>query len=387
MIVDGPLPAGSLGVDEAFEVPILGLPVGVADLIRELLADGRPVELALGAPSVEGNADLSSTAPFSSEGLSFGGAAKPEVAAPGVGLATSEPGRGDEGAARYGTVSGSSAAAAVAAGAAALVLQARPDLDASGLRGALVASARSIAGAPSIAAGTIDPAAATAVELVAEPPTIAFAASLVEGEEVKGTVTLRNVSRRPLAVTVGTDAARGSGVTLTAKPAQRTLRPGAKVVVRLSAAIGTRPTAPSAVAGMVRVRIRAGGALRVPWAIPLPLTDRPLLDSVRLSAATFAPSDVEPAVLSLVAGRVDGPVERPQLLPLESLTINLYRGARNLGPLVRLRDVLPGRYAFGITGRGPRGARLAVAKYELALVAVPVGGGEPQETRVAFRVR
>src|SRR4029078_2615471 len=46
------------------------------------------------------------------------------------------------GTARYGTLSGSSAAAAVVAGAAALLAEARPDLDAAGLRGALVTSAR-----------------------------------------------------------------------------------------------------------------------------------------------------------------------------------------------------------------------------------------------------
>lgn len=387
VLVDGPLPAGSLGVDEAFEVPILGLPIGVADTIRALLAQDRLVELALGAAAIDGNPELATTAPFSSEGLSFGGMAKPEIAAPGVGLATSEPGRGDDGTARYGSVSGSSAAAAVAAGAAALVLQARPDLDAAGLRGALVASARPIPGGAGVASGTIDPAAATTVELVAETPTIAFEPNLAEGQEVNGKVTLRNVSRRPLAVTILVDGAKRSGVTMTAKPAQRTLRPGASVDVALAAVVAARPTAPSALTGVLRVRIRAGGALRVPWAIAVSVTDRPLLDSVRLSTAAFVPSDLQPAVLSLVAGRVDGSIERPQLLPLDSLSIDLYRGRRNLGTLARLRDVLPGRYAFGITGRGPRGARLAPARYELALVAVPVGGGEAEETRVPFRVR
>jgi hypothetical protein len=125
----------------------------------------------------------------------------------------------------------------------------------------------------------------------------------------------------------------------------------------------------------------------VPWAIAFPATDRPLLDGVRLSAARFAPSDVRPVVLSLVAGRVDGSIERPQLLPLETLTIDLYRGRRNLGRLVDMRDVLPGRYAFGLTGRGPRGARLASAAYELAIVATPVGGGVSEEQRVSFRIR
>ena len=88
------------------------------------------------------------------------------------------------------------------------------------------------------------------------------------------------------------------------------------------------------------------------------MTRLPVVTRVALSARSFAASDRSPAVLSLVAGRVDGSAERPQLLPLARLEIELYRGKRRVGTLVRLRDVLPGRYAFGLTGRGPRGARL-----------------------------
>ena len=87
------------------------------------------------------------------------------MSAAGVGLATSDPGRNEDGAARYGTLSGSSAAAALAAGAAALLAQARPDLDAAGLKQALVATARRSGGA---SVGTVDPSAAAAVELVAD---------------------------------------------------------------------------------------------------------------------------------------------------------------------------------------------------------------------------
>ena len=91
-------------------------------------------------------------------------------------------------------------------------------------------------------------------------------------------------------------------------------------------------------------------------------------------------------MLRLVAGRVDGSAERPQLLPLARLEIVLYRGKRRLGTLVRLRDVLPGRYAFGITGRGPRGARLRRGAYELRVLGVPVGGGRATIVRVPFRL-
>ena len=48
-----------------------------------------------------------------------------------------------------------------------------------------------------------------------------------------------------------------------------------------------------------------------------------------------------------------------------------------LGLLARLRDVLPGQYAFGLTGRGPDGLRLEPGPYRLRLVARPAAGGPP----------
>jgi hypothetical protein len=54
--------------------------------------------------------------------------------------------------------------------------------------------------------------------------------------------------------------------------------------------------------------------------------------------------------------------------------------------LARLRDVLPGRYAFGLTGRGPRGASLARGAYTLRIVALPPDGPAEAEV-VGFRIR
>jgi hypothetical protein len=134
------------------------------------------------------------------------------------------------------------------------------------------------------------------------------------------------------------------------------------------------PSAPGGLAGVLRIGVERGAALRIPWAVAVPVTDRPLLAGVKLSSASFAPSDASPSVLSLVAGRVDGRPERPQLLPLRTLSIDLYRRTRRVGTLVLIRNVLPGRYAFGITGRGPRGARLPAGDYELRIGATPVAG-------------
>ena len=92
-------------------------------------------------------------------------------------------------------------------------------------------------------------------------------------------------------------------------------------------------------------------------------------------------------MLTFVAGRVDGNAERPQLLPLDLLEVELRSGGRRRGTLVRVRNLLPGRYAFGLTGRGPTGARLRPGAYELRVVATPVGGGDPAAAPVRFHIR
>ena len=156
--------------------------------------------------------------------------------------------------------------------------------------------------------------------------------------------------------------------------------------ISVAATVPLLPKAPAALGGALRVRVRGGTTLRIPWAIAVPSARQDLIPSARLSSSTFAPSDVEPAVLTVVAGRVDGTAERPQLLPLEQLTIELYHGDKYLGRLALVRDLLPGRYAFGITGRGPGGRRLPPGDYSLYLTATPIDGGGTDEEIVPFTI-
>jgi subtilisin family serine protease len=385
VIVDGAVPAGSLGVDEPVEVPILGVDANVADDIRTTLADDIPVELSVGAASSGPNGGLGAPASFSSTGLGLGGGAKPELAAPGVGLVTSEPGRTQGGAARYGTISGTSASAALVAGAAALLANARPDLDASALRGALVAGTRRRAAPAGTGVGIVDPAASSSVELVADLPVVAIAALGPGRLTGAGSVTFRNVSRRPLAFRLEPVSAQ-PGVTVALSRTALSLPPGGSKIVRLSVVAGTLPNAPSAITGAIRAVVRRGGTLRVPWTAAVPVT-RPVVSAASLSDASFAPDDVEPAVLTFAVGRVDGAVERPQLLPVELLEVDLVHGEKTLGTLVRLHNLLPGRYAVGVTGRGPGGGVLPPGSYAIRLIGSPVGGGEPSQIDVAFRVQ
>ena len=385
VIVDGLVPAGSLGVDEQVEVPILGVEASVADEVRTTLSEGIPVELSVGAASSGPNEGLGAPAAFSSTGLGLGGGAKPELLAQGVGMVTAEPGRTQGGAARYGTISGSSASAAIVAGAAALLAEARPELDASALRGALVAGAKRRTGRTGAGVGVVDVQAASSVELVAELPVVSVEALDARRRTGSARFVVRNVSRRPLAVRLQ-PAAAPPGVTVKLSRAALSLAPDQAKEVSMTVVAGVLPDPPSAISGVVRVVARRGGTLRIPWTAATPVA-APVVSRAVLSQKAFAPDDNEPAVLSFVVGRVDGSAERPQLLPVEVLDVEIRRGGRRLGRLVRLRDLLPGRYALGLTGRGPGGDVLPDGAYVLRLVGRPVGGGEPTELDVPFTLR
>jgi hypothetical protein len=90
-----------------------------------------------------------------------------------------------------------------------------------------------------------------------------------------------------------------------------------------------------------RVRARAGHAAR-------PGCDRP---------TSFPASDTDPAILSVQAGSLVHD-HGLQIQAVSRLDILLYSASgRYLGVMARLRDLLPGSYSFGITGRGPTSAR------------------------------
>ncbi|HXF97434.1 MAG TPA: hypothetical protein VNJ46_02355, partial [Gaiellaceae bacterium] len=123
----------------------------------------------------------------------------------------------------------------------------------------------------------------------------------------------------------------------------------------------------------------------VPWAVAVPAADADLLARVRLRPPAGRVSDATPAVLELVAGAV-GLEPGPQIRPLQTLEVQLWRGERLLGVLARRRELLPGRYAFGLTGRGPGGERLRRGVYTVRVVARPGDGTRRQVERVAYRV-
>jgi hypothetical protein len=212
------LPAGGIGVDEAVDVPVVSVPLRVAQVALGAIGRGQHPAISIGVPSVVRNGNDGAIAPFSSRGLAFDGRVKPEVAAPGVALTTSEPGANEDGTPRFGTVNGSSPAAAVVAGAAAVLAQARPGLRALDLKSLLTGTARTIheTSVTAQGAGLVDLGAAAAGEIGAEPVTLAFGRAQGDGWHSQQEVTVRNVSTRRLLVRVRSEGS--GGLVITPKP-------------------------------------------------------------------------------------------------------------------------------------------------------------------------
>jgi hypothetical protein len=186
---------------------------------------------------------------------------------------------------------------------------------------------------------------------------------------------VRNVSTRPLTVRI-----RGRG--LAARPARVRLLPRGRADVRLF--LRTR----SAGVGLLRVVPETGVQQRALWSAPTGQAPTELLSDVRLSARRFEPSDSAPAVLSFQAGRVVRTGGRLELEPVSRLEVQLWTDdGDRVGALAELRDLLPGRYAFGLTGRGPGGNVLPKGDYRLRLVAVPTGIGATTRRTLRLTIR
>jgi minor extracellular serine protease Vpr len=386
ILVDGLVPAGALGLDDRLDVPVVGLPRAVAASIRAELARGVDVDVSLGAAGWRPNELRARIAPFSSSGLAFGGGVKPEAVAAGVELVTSDPGRNDDRTARYATISGTSASAALAGGAAALLAQARPELDAAALKGALVGTAVPVSGAAAAqGAGGLDPAAASAVEVVAQPAALGFGTAEGPGWRSTRRLVVRNVSSRRVAVNLSAAAEGIAGVSVTARPERLLLAAGQQQTATLVARMSFVPRGLAAIMGRARLEVSGGGRVVVPWAVGLPVRGSALIGGVQLSARRFRASDRSPAVLTVQAGQVRDLAGRRELRPVSRLDVELWRRGVRLGLVARLRDVLPGRYAFGLTGRGPRGRGLPRGPYRLRVVAIP-SEGRPEVESIGFTI-
>jgi subtilisin family serine protease len=364
-----PLPPGAL-VDAT--IPVVGVPEAVAHSTVAAVRRHFIVEATLGRAGTAPNPEAGDLATFSSHGLTYGGLIAPQVAAPGVGIETSDPGSAADGEPAFVSVTGTSVAAAAAAGAAALLAQARPGLSAADLASLLAGSAES---------GAVDPGASAGGEVAASATTLAFGPWSGRRWKQTHTLVVHDVSTRRLTVSIASTSRLVS-----VKPATVTLRPGESAQVKVSAAATSRP-ALALVTGRLALRPTGGQALRVPWSIVFRPFAGSLLTVGRISPQSFSPSDTSPAVLSIAAGRITGSA-RVEIQPVARLDVLLYSSTGNfLGVLDQVPDLLPGVYRFAVTGRGPSGAVLPPGGYEIRLVALPTLAGPPSRKTIRFRIQ
>jgi hypothetical protein len=197
----------------------------------------------------------------------------------------------------------------------------------------------------------------------------------------------QNVSGRTLEVDASALPGAGTGALhFSIAPSHVSLAAGHEMKIRVTVSAASAPSAALAT-GVIQLATSDGQTLHVPWAVESGALFGKLLTKVSLSQATFAPSDVSPALLDLEIGRVStaGAV---QIQPVSRLEIVLVgpRG-KALGLLTRQRDLLPGRYRFGLTGRAPSGAPLPPGRYSLRLAAWPTVAGPPSRAIVRFTIK
>jgi subtilisin family serine protease len=387
----GSVPAGALGIDQSAPIPAVSIPGATARILLARLHAGVPVTVSIGAKGTIPNDEDSRVARFSSTGLAFDGRVKPDVVAPGVGVGTAEAGTQPNGTPRYGTVNGTSAAAAIVAGDAALLVQARPELDASALKSVLVGAARPVGSDPitSQGAGLVDVGGAAATELAATPTTLALGRATRTGWQTVQRVQLENVSLRRQRVDIDADVVQdgAAAVDFRIRPQHFFLGGGRTINISIRARVTSAIEGNAPLEGALVIRPDAGTAIRVPWAMTFGPRIPATLTRVRLAAQSFKPSDVRPMLLTFVAGAVPHSNAGQDVRPLALLDLELWSptGGR-IGLLARMRDVLPGRYSYGVTGRDPTGQVLPAGDYTLRLVAYPTIGGKATVRTINFRI-
>ena len=358
------LPGGGIGLDDGVTVPVVGLPSALGKRLADELAAGRTVAVSIGRTSAETSSTEGGVAPFSSRGLAFDGFVKPDLVAPGVGLLTADPARPRT--ARPATRASAARAppSAIVAGSAALLAEARPDLDASALKGLLAGSARQLPRESVAAQGTglLDIGATAAGEVAALPTTLSFGrATRGSGWHATRRLVVRNLSSRRLTVEFAADRRDRGGARASCSRSRRRRRGSGRTESRRS----TSPCARwrrwgDAVEGLLTIRPRGSSAIHVPWLVTVAAAPRraALVDPSRPAAIPSVRHG--PAVLSFQAGGDRGR-RAARAGRAARCSISGERRLEALGILAQLRDLLPGRYAFGLTGRDANGERSSPA--------------------------
>jgi subtilisin family serine protease len=385
---DGPIANGALGLDDRVSIPVAVLPGFAGTLLAKAVDAGGDATVTFGQSIAPANANEGAVSGFSSTGLGYGGALKPDLVAPGVAITSSLAGGG------YGAVTGTSAAAAEVAGDAAVLLEAHPTWTVDQLRGALVgtAAATGVQGTSGLTldpveaqgGGAVDPVAASSTALVATPTSLSFGLAGSDPFSASLPLVLQNVSDQPVSVHLGfvRDGVGDAGITadVTADQPELTIPANSSSTLHVTLSLTGLSHTASVIGGWVTVTTDGTQTtLRVPWAAAT-AGDAVvnLIKAAGLTSTSFAPGDSAdpPSQLQLQLGDVQAGVggtdSRLAIAPVARLTVDLFQGDTDLGRLLDLRSLLPGVYRFGVTGRGLSGAPLAPGAYHLVVDATSV---------------
>jgi hypothetical protein len=203
-------------------------------------------------------------------------------------------------------------------------------------------------------------------------------------------VLVRNVSTRSVFIRIRSIpyVQGAAAVEFHAFPSHFRLHKGEARRVRISAAVTRAPIGSAPAEGSIVVTPVAGAPLHLPWAVTFAQAPGTVLGPLSLSNKSFQPSDAGPALLSFRAGQLAVQAGRDAVQPLALLSLELLDADGNdLGTLATLRDLLPGRYAFGLTGRTPAGNTLQPGTYRLRVTAVPSLHGPASRAAVTFTIK
>ncbi len=376
LVYGDPIPAGAFGVDDRVPVAVVALPASTGAAAASAVGAGAAVSVTFGASSYAPNQRLGSVAPFSSTGPGYAGQAKPDLVLPGVAVLSAAP------YGQWSALSGTSVAAAQAAGETAALAAIHPDWSAGELRSALVSTARQVAGVDGNLApveqqggGEPDLAAAAGVGVFVSPATLSFGRMV--GNRAEAGLTVRNPGASPVDVTLALQRDGGGGALgIRVNPARFVLAPGAALLVPIALTIDVVDPADPVVGGWVVVMLGDGRSLRVPFtAIAAPAAGHPL-KSVTLSRNRVArpTAAATPTVtLSVDLGDVAVAGDVLDITPITALEIDLRRHGRST-VLYAARDLNPGLYRYQVSARDARGRPLGRGSYLLVVRAVSVDG-------------
>lgn len=268
----------TMGLLERTDIPAFLVGKSSGNAIRELLADPT-VSLTLDPVLVETEREWAFVAPQSSRGPSLALQPKPDLVAPGQSVYTAAPRYNDEGvlfaSSGFREVSGTSFAAPVVSGAAALVWQAFPALTARQVASALINTASPVLlesgereGLAAAGAGVLNLSGALRPNATAVPPSVAFGSVRDVSFPVRRQLAIFNRWRGPQLFVLRVEPRQPSA------DARVTVNGRSAYVVRLASGQtesievrleGTRPR-PGAYEGRLRLTSLSGlGEISIPY--------------------------------------------------------------------------------------------------------------------------